>query len=269
MDKIKITGLCFYGYHGVFDAEASLGQKFLIDCEFGIDTSGCGDDLAKTINYGAVALAIVEYATTNRFALLEMLANNLAKYLLKEYPLMDFVTLAIHKPQAPIPTQFEDVELTITRKWATAYLATGSNLGDRVANMNLVVELIKQDENIILIKESSLIATAPYGVLDQPDFLNGAIKIKTTYTPRELLAFCHRCEDGAHRVRHRKWGERTLDVDIVMYDQTVMFTDDLKIPHPEMHLRSFVLQPLVEIEPYLVHPVYQKNVTALLQELAK
>ena len=269
MDKIKLTGLSFYGHHGVFEQEKTLGQEFVIDCEFEIDTSDCGDDLSKTVNYGAVAMDIIEFATKNQYDLLETLANNLAKYLLSKYLLMEGLTLTVHKPQAPIPTRFDDVTLTIQRQWTTAYLATGSNLGDMQANLDSVLVAIEQDPNVILVKQSGYLKTAPYGVIDQPDFMNGAIKIRTIYTPSELLQFCHRVEQAAGRVRIRHWGERTLDVDILMYGDLVMFTDDLKIPHPEMHLRDFVLEPLAEIEPYLIHPLLKQSVKALLVNLKK
>lgn len=267
MDKIKIHGLSFFAHHGVFEQEKIEGQEFIIDCEFEIDTSGCDDELDKTVNYGEVALDIVEFATTNRYDLLETLANNLARYLLTKFRLMAGLTLTIHKPHAPIPTKFSDVTLTITRRWTTAFLATGSNLGDRQANLDLVLDSIVGDSNMELIEKSSYLETPPYGVVDQPDFYNGIIKIRTIYTPYELLDFCHRVETLAGRVRKRRWGERTLDVDILTFGDVVIYSDDLKIPHPEMHLRDFVLKPLCEIEPYLIHPVLKRNVTALLKEL--
>jgi dihydroneopterin aldolase/2-amino-4-hydroxy-6-hydroxymethyldihydropteridine diphosphokinase len=120
---------------------------------------------------------------------------------------------------------------------------------------------------MIELAKSSYIETAPYGVTDQPPFLNAAIKIKSTYTPRQLLAFCKKTEELAGRVKTRPWGERTLDVDILMYENEVIFTEELIIPHPEMHYRSFVLKPLCEIDPYLLHPVQRMTIQDLLKQL--
>ncbi len=267
MDKINVYGLSFFAHHGVFEDEKINGQQFSIDCEFGVDTSTCGDDLTKTVHYGEVSLDIIKFSTENRFDLLEMLANNLAKYLLKKYPLMQYVTLTVHKPQAPIPTEFADVTLTITRKNTVCYLGIGSNLGEKEQYLNSVINLIEANDNVILLAKSSFITTKPYGVTDQPDFLNGVLKIKTNYSMRELLEFCKLAEQEAGRIKTRVWGERTLDVDILMYGNEIIFTDDLIIPHAEMHKRDFVLKPLCEIEPYLIHPILKTNMQSLLQKL--
>lgn len=267
MDKIKITGLEFFAYHGVLKSEKELGQIFSIDCEFTLNTELCQDNLAKTVNYGQVSTDIVNYCTSNRFDLLESLANKLAGHILVKYPLMNTLTITVHKPHAPISTKFSDVSLTVTRGWNTAYLATGSNLGDRKASLDFVWEEIERNPYIQGIAKSEYIVTKPYGVTDQPDFLNGAIKIRTILTPYELLEFCQSTEQSRGRVRLRHWGERTLDVDILMYKNEIIFDDKLKIPHPEMHKRAFVLAPLCMIEPYLIHPIKKENASELLEKL--
>lgn len=267
MDTIKLYGIEFYAYHGVLQSEKELGQVFKVDCEFSFDSSICNDDISKTINYGQVALDIKDYATKNRFDLLESLANGLADEIMMSYALIESVTITIHKPYAPITSKFDDVTMTVTRNRVTAYLAIGSNLGDRKANLDSVIERVNEDSKITLISRSTYIETEPYGVLDQPRFLNGVIKVSTIYTPRQLLYFCKECEQAAGRIRTRRWGERTLDVDIIIYGQEKIFSDDLIIPHPEMHLRDFVLRPLEEIEPYLIHPLKGVSVRELLEGL--
>lgn len=267
MDTITVKGIEFFGHHGVFESEKEQGQTFLIDCSFDIDTSCCTDNLDTTVNYGEVSVKIVEFCTNRTFDLLETLVNELAKYLLINFKLMKSVTLTVHKPNAPIPTKFGDVTVTITRKRTVCFLAIGSNLGDKKAYLDSVSEEIKKDDCIIELAKSDYISTKPYKVTDQPDFLNGAIKIETIYTPSELLKFCHMTEEKAGRKRLRHWGERTLDVDIILYGNEVIYTDELKVPHPEMHLREFVLEPLVQIDPYLVHPLKMKSVSELLSDL--
>lgn len=267
MDKIKVSGIEFFAYHGVLDSEKELGQMFSVDCEFMLDTSMCHDQLENTVNYGELSCEIVQFCQNKKYDLLEALANELAQHLLLKYALMKEISISIHKPHAPIATKFSDVFVSVTRGWKTCYLAIGSNLGDRKKNLDLVGTELSRDLCIKEIVKSNYIETEPYGVTDQPKFLNGAIKIKTTYTPRQLLAFCRQVEQLAGRVRTRHWGERTLDVDILMYSNEVIFSSDLIIPHPEMHLRNFVLQPLSEIEPYLVHPIKGLDVKTLLNQL--
>ena len=268
MDKINVQGIEFFGYHGVLQEEKEQGQNFSVDCEIFVDSSLCNDELSKTVNYAEVTTEIVDFCENNRFDLLETLANNLAKYILLKFSLIDKITLTIHKPQAPIPAKFDDVTLTVTRGWRTCYLAIGSNLGNREDNLDAVWTEIEKNPYIIGISKSDYINTKPYGVEDQPDFLNGAIKIKTILSPKELLKFCNDTEKLCGRVRTRRWSERTLDVDILMYDDDIIFSEELKLPHPEMHKRVFVLEPLAQIEPYLVHPIKNMNVTELL-EIAK
>jgi dihydroneopterin aldolase/2-amino-4-hydroxy-6-hydroxymethyldihydropteridine diphosphokinase len=267
MDEINITGIEFYGYHGVLDSEKEKGQKFFIDCSFEVETSLCNDNLNKTVNYAEVTTELVSFAVKNRYDLIETLANNLAKDILLKFNTIKSITITVHKPNAPIPTKFDNVALTVTRGWHTCYLAVGSNLGNREENLDFAWNEINNHKEIVGISKSKYIETKPYGVTDQPDFLNGAIKIKTILTPYELLEFCNSTEVKNGRVRTRRWGERTLDVDILMYDDLVLFTDKLIIPHPEMYKRDFVLKPLTEIEPYLVHPILKSNVLELLKRI--
>ena len=109
--------------------------------------------------------------------------------------------------------------------------------------------------------------TAPYGGVEQDDFLNGALALKTLLTPQELLERLHEIEQEAHRERLIHWGPRTLDLDILLYDDLVLDTPDLIIPHVEMHLRDFVLIPLAQIAPWKRHPVLGLTVSQMLADL--
>ena len=114
---------------------------------------------------------------------------------------------------------------------------------------------------------SDFLVTKPYGVTDQDDFLNGCLKLRTLLTPRELLDRLHHIEQEAGRERTLRWGPRTLDLDILFYDDLILGEADLCIPHVDLPNREFVLRPLCEIAPYLHHPVTGKTVWEMLQEL--
>lgn len=267
MDTIKVQGIEFFAYHGLFEEEAKNGQKFIIDCEFKLDTSGCREKIEKTVHYGEVTMDIVKFATENRYDLLEALANDLVKYILQKYSLMEELMLTIHKPSAPIPTTFSDVSLAVSRKRTTVFLGIGSNLGEKKEYLDMVSREIEIHKHMKLISKSEYVTTPPYGVTDQPDFLNGVIKLETYLTATELLQFTQELEKKSGRVRTRRWGERTLDIDILFYGSEVIYTEELKIPHPELQLRTFVLEPLCEIEPYFIHPVLKVNIDSLLRTL--
>ena len=116
-------------------------------------------------------------------------------------------------------------------------------------------------------KLSSYLVTKPYGGVEQDDFLNACLMLKTLLSPEELLARLHEIEQAAHRERIIHWGPRTLDLDILLYDDLILETEDLVIPHPGMHLRDFVLKPLREIAPNKRHPIFQKTVAQMEEEL--
>lgn len=128
-----------------------------------------------------------------------------------------------------------------------AYLSIGSNLGDRQGYLRLAVDGIRENPHCRLLKKSSLYQTAPWGKLDQPDFLNAALILETDLAPLELLQFCQGLEQQAKRQRIEHWGARTLDVDIIAIDGIQQEDPRLILPHPHYRERLFVLQPLLEL----------------------
>ena len=143
----------------------------------------------------------------------------------------------------------------------------GSNLGDKKAYLDGAVKALNETPGCTVEKVSSYLITEPYGGVEQDDFLNACLILKTWLDPEELLENLHRIEQAAHRERIIHWGPRTLDLDILMYDDLVLESDDLILPHVEMHLRDFVLNPLKEIAPNKRHPILHKTITELADSL--
>lgn len=265
MDHITIEDLEVFANHGMFEEELNLGQKFLVTVKLFFDASGAGksDDLNKSVNYADACANITKWMKTNRCRLIETVAERLAAKMLKDYSIVRSVEVTVKKPWAPIGLPLECVSITIRRRWHTVYLSIGSNMGDKEKNLNDGIEYIKKNDSVRVLKVSSFIETPPYGGVEQDDFLNGAVKIETLLDPHDLLSLLHKAEDNAGRVRDVRWGPRTLDMDIVLYDNVIVDDEDLTIPHADMTNRDFVLRPLKEIAPNAMHPVLRKTVSEL------
>ncbi len=269
MDKIKIKDLEVFAHHGVFKEETTLGQKFLVSVCFFMDTSLAGkkDDLEQSIDYGMASFKIKEFMEKNTYKLLEAVAENLVKELLIAYPMAEKVELEVKKPWAPILLPMDTVSVTIERGWHTAYLSIGSNLGKKKENLMRAIELLNANRETRVTKQSDFIVTEPFGGVEQDDFLNGALEIKTLLTPQELLSLIGSIESELKRVREIHWGPRTIDLDIIFYDDLVIFEENLIVPHIGMAEREFVLQPLQQIAPTKVHPLLGLNVYQLYEKL--
>ena len=147
-----------------------------------------------------------------------------------------------------------------------AFIALGSNLGNLKENLDTAIKNIKE-QGIEVLAVSDYISTEPYGVTDQPKFLNAVIKVVTTLEPLALLRTILGIENKMGRVRKRHWGERNIDLDLILYEDVVMDTEELKLPHPDMQNRDFVLVPMAQIAPDVVHPVFNKTMAELKNEL--
>ena len=132
-----------------------------------------------------------------------------------------------------------------------AYLALGSNLGDRLAHLQMALDALAEDNRVDLVAISSVYETDPVGGPVQDDFLNAVLSIETEASPHEILAIAQSLEVQARRERKEHWGPRTLDVDLLLYGDETVSTPDLEVPHPRMWERAFVLAPLSEVAPEL------------------
>lgn len=268
-DEIHVENLEVFANHGVFPEETALGQKFLISLTMYTDTRKAGktDELEASIHYGEVSSFMTAYTKEHPRKLIEAAAEDLAEELLLHFPLLKGVTLELKKPWAPVGLPLETVSVKITRFWHEAYLGIGSNMGDKKAYLDEAVKSLDEVRGCKVERVSSYLVTEPYGGVEQDDFLNACLMVKTFLSPQELLDRMHDIEQAAHRERLVHWGPRTLDLDILMYDDEVLETDTLIIPHVEMHLREFVLKPLSEIAPNKRHPVYKKTIAQLAAEV--
>lgn len=147
----------------------------------------------------------------------------------------------------------------------TAYIGLGSNMGDKIATCRSALELLSRAGRVVRV--SSFYCTEPVGYADQEPFLNAVVEFETELSPLALLAACHVIEEELGRKRLFRWGPRTIDLDILLYGDQVVNTGELTIPHALMAERRFVLTPLNEIAPEVVHPVSKKTISDLLKEL--
>lgn len=269
MDIIRIKDLEIFSNHGVLKEENILGQKFLISVEIHLDTrkAGTTDDLENSVNYAQICHTVKQLMESNTFKLIETAAEKICETILKKYDAVQMVQTEVKKPWAPILLPLEHVSVCIRRKWHRVFLSLGSNIGDREKFINEAVELISSSEECKEVKVSSYIETEPYGLTDQDKFINCCVELNTLLSPHELHKLTCTAEQNAKRERKIHWGPRTLDVDIILYDDYIIHDDTLTIPHIDMANREFVLKPLCELDPYAFNPVLKKSAYEMLNSL--
>lgn len=269
MDKIEIRGLEVFAHHGVYEEEQRLGQKFVVSAVLYLDTTQAAqtDDLNKTVNYGAISRQITQILQRENYKLLERAAAVTAEEILLTNPLIQGIAIKIEKPWAPVGLPLETVSVETARMWHQAYIALGSNLGEKKNYLDVAIDELKAIKGIQIETVSDWIETEPYGYLDQPNFLNGCACLRTWLEPFALLDVLQGIEAKAGRERKIHWGPRTLDLDLLFYEDQILGTKRLIVPHPEIEKRSFVLEPMAQIAPWLRHPVSQKTIRQLLEEL--
>ena len=271
MDKLYLENIEIFANHGVFQEEKNLGQKFIISLELKLDTreAAITGDLTKSVHYGELCHKVEEEFQKESYDLIETAAEKVAEFILFNYKLVKEVKVTLKKPWAPISRHLDYAAIEIIRGWHKAYIALGSNIGGREKNIKEAINRIKENKNIIVSKVSNLIETEPWGFEDQDTFINGVIEVETTLSPKELIKILLSIENDMKRERILRWGPRIIDLDIIFYDDLISNDEEVIIPHPRMEEREFVLEPLNEIAPNMLHPILNKRVFQLLRDIKK
>ena len=279
MDEIRIENLKVFANHGVLQSEKKEGQFFCINAviEIPLGKAGRTDALNDTVSYAELCEVMVKEMQAKSYDLIEAAAMHLIVHILSEYKMIKRITLELRKPDAPINASFDSVSVKMSRARHKVYIAYGSSMSyekdGKVLGSPEIIEgalkMLSDDPEIEIIKKSEDIVTEPYGGVAKNKFYNGIICAETFYEPEELLECLHSVEKSFGRTRDVHWGDRTLDLDIVYYDHEVIETDRLSIPHADMQNRDFVLEPLNELAPDMVHPVLHMTTSQLLKLMKK
>lgn len=263
MSAINIKGVKVSACHGVLESEKLTPQPFVfdvaIDCD--ITPAAVSDDVNKTVNYATVCTVITDYCKKNCFNLIERLAYGAATEIINAFEIITAVEVTVHKPHAPIPHPFGDVSVTARVERNSVVLSLGSSQGDKEAALKFAIDRLSQTQGVKVLKVSSFIQTQPYGGVAKNTFLNCAVLVSCILTPDRLLEVIHGIERDGGRVRTERWGDRTLDIDIVFFGNKIIEKEGLCVPHPDYKNRDFVLTPLKEIVPDFVCPLTHKRVS--------
>lgn len=267
MDQLIVKNLELFAYHGVHPEEKAMGQKFLLDAVLDVDLSLAGetDNLEYAVNYAKLCHDIQDVFGSVKDDLIERAATRIVHNILTHYPTITGVDLTLKKPWAPVHLPLEYPAVRIRRSWHQAYIALGSNMGDRKAMLDKAIALINDMPHTAVVRTSTFVETEPVGYVDQDPFINAVIEVRTWQTPTQLMDTLLDIETQLDRVRTIRWGPRTIDLDILYYDNLVTDDEHVLIPHPRMHERAFVLEPLNELAPNKLHPLLQKRTHELLE----
>lgn len=262
-DVILLTGVRGFGHHGVLPTEREAGQQFVVDLELGLSlaVAAATDRVEATVHYGVLAERVVAAIERDPVDLIETLAQRVADVVLAD-DLVERVVVTVHKPSAPIPVPFDDVAVRIERARARTtspvVVALGANLGDREATLDAAVDALGRLPGFAVdavsgsLETVAVTATGPDPA--KPAYRNRVLTGSTSLSPTTLLYALLGIERAFGRVRTARWGDRTLDLDLIAYGDLQIDEPGLQLPHPRAHERGFVLLPWLEADPDAVLP---------------
>jgi len=266
--EIVINDLEIMALHGVNQDEKVNKQPFSISLTIepaskkGEDT----DNISDTVSYSVVTKLVKKVVEGNSFNLLEKLSKEILTEICKNFDIQK-ATVLVEKLDPPMSVKPRSVGYRKSIDYALVYLSLGSSLGDKNKMLDFAVESLKKHPLIKNVRESTRIKTAPYGDVAENMFLNSAVELETALTPEELLEYIHEIEKKAGRVRKTRWEDRELDIDIALFGEEIINTEDLVIPHKELHKRVFVLKPILELNKGLYHPVLHRYLQDLFNHI--
>lgn len=255
MTIIRMKKIRFFGKHGVSISEKKRGGTFEIDLEFhsDVDKSHLTDDLNHTIDYSKIYKKVYDSFYSSDYNLIETLGNKICDDLISSFPIKE-IKLIIRKINPPVNGLIDSVEIEIN-KWNkikilknNVYLSLGSNIGNSINILNSAIDHLNLNKNCKVNKISSFYDSEPIGFINQKNFVNCVIKIATNLSPIKLLDLLKIIELNHGRKKNKKKNmPRILDIDIIFFNNLIMNSKNLIIPHPEYFKRRFVLEPLLEI----------------------
>lgn len=267
--EICINGISANVIIGCYENERNNPQELIINLKAALyecNWNNCNDKLDETINYDELIDYVVKIVAPTKYELLEVLAEYLTTSILKQYALIEKVQIELIKPAiCGIRAREIKISHNSKRKYKIA-LALGSN-AENLPKQQLITAIELLNGYVGDIVTGGFYRTKPFGFTHQNDFYNTAITGYTSLTPGQLLSKIKKIEKLMGKRELMFNGPRVIDIDIILFDDLIYEQNFLYIPHKLAHLRDFVLQPLADIAPDLIHPVFKQNVAQLLNNL--
>lgn len=251
---VSVYGITARGHHGVFPGERARGQRFVVDLDMVIgDTASVeSDQLDDTVDYAQMAAIVVRLIEGDPVDLIERLASMIADAVLADDRVSE-VLVRVRKPEAELPIVAGEASVTLKENPLRYWLGLGANLGDTVLALRGALQELGAGD-ILIERVSSAYRTAPRDDTDQPDFMNAAAQVRCDLPPPVLLQHVKAIEARLGRTKTRRFGPRTIDIDILLWSGGEWDDPQLRVPHPRLHERRFALVPLAEIAPDLAMP---------------
>ncbi|MDD5658943.1 MAG: 2-amino-4-hydroxy-6-hydroxymethyldihydropteridine diphosphokinase [Actinomycetota bacterium] len=261
MFEIFVKNLRLYGYHGVKPEEKTEGQYFIFNIKIKINKESFkdGDNICQTVNYSEVIRIIKEINSKNKFDLIETLAEKIAVKISEMSCMINKVKVKVEKAEPPINEKLDSVGVSFETKLSQkikngkiVYLSIGTNIGNKLENIKNALNLLKKSGIFKILMVSSIYETEPMYFKNQENFFNIAVKVSvcSSVDPFVLLGYVKSMEYKLGREKQiKKNGPRIIDIDILHMDGAAIDSDILKIPHPRISERNFVMIPLSEIAP--------------------